>query len=85
MTVWALARSLAATWAISVDFFSSDYLDVSVHRVLSPKSTATSRSGFPHSGIRESMSAATRHGISLLSAPFFVRIRLGIRLAPFLV
>ena len=27
---WALSRSLAATWEISVDFFSSGYLDVSV-------------------------------------------------------
>ena len=36
--VWALARSLAATGAISFDFFSSGYLDVSVPRVrLRPK------------------------------------------------
>ena len=32
-TVWALPRSLAATERISVDFLSSGYLDVSVHRV----------------------------------------------------
>lgn len=31
--VWALPRSLAATRGISVDSFSSGYLDVSVHRV----------------------------------------------------
>ena len=31
--VWADPRSLAATSGISVDFFSSGYLDVSVHRV----------------------------------------------------
>ena len=31
--VWPLPRSLAATWGISVDFFSSAYLDVSVQRV----------------------------------------------------
>ena len=31
--VWPLPRSLAATWRISVDFFSSAYLDVSVQRV----------------------------------------------------
>ena len=30
---WASSRSLAATWEISVDFFSSGYLDVSVLRV----------------------------------------------------
>ena len=28
--VWALSRSLAATWEISVDFFSSGYWDVSL-------------------------------------------------------
>ena len=31
--VWAVARSLATTCAITVVFFSSGYLDVSVHRV----------------------------------------------------
>ena len=30
---WAFPRSLAATKGISVDFFSSGYLDVSLHRV----------------------------------------------------
>jgi hypothetical protein len=33
LPVWPLPRSLAATRRISVDFFSSGYLDVSVHRV----------------------------------------------------
>ena len=32
-TVWALPRSLAATYGIDVSFSSSGYLDVSVHRV----------------------------------------------------
>lgn len=31
--VWAVPRSLAATWGISVDFSSSGYLDVSVPQV----------------------------------------------------
>ena len=31
--VWALPRSLAATYGITFVFFSSGYLDVSVHRV----------------------------------------------------
>ena len=31
--VWALSRSLTTTWEIIVIFSSSDYLDVSVHRV----------------------------------------------------
>ena len=32
-SVWAYPRSLAATWGITVVFFSSGYLDVSVPRV----------------------------------------------------
>ena len=31
--VWALSRSLAATYEITIVFSSSGYLDVSVHRV----------------------------------------------------
>ena len=31
--VWALPLSLATTYGIDFSFFSSDYLDVSVHRV----------------------------------------------------
>ena len=59
--VWALPRSLAATYGIDVSFFSSRYLDVSVpgltfhalwigawmHEVFS--------CGFPHSDIRGSL------------------------------
>ena len=57
ISVWALPRSLAATYGITVVFFSSGYLDVSVHRV--PLHTLWigvwiredfSR-GFPHSDI----------------------------------
>ena len=33
MRFWASPRSLVATGGISVDFFSSGYLDISVHRV----------------------------------------------------
>ncbi len=29
-SVWAVPRSLAATWGISFDFYSSGYLDVSI-------------------------------------------------------
>ena len=36
-TVWALTISLAATFAITVVFFSSGYLDVSVRRVPLPQ------------------------------------------------
>ena len=34
-SVWAISRSLAATKEISIDFFSSGYLDVSVLQVVS--------------------------------------------------
>ena len=55
--VWALPRSLAATYGITVVFFSSGYLDVSVHRV--PLHTLwigvwiheVYSCGFPHSDI----------------------------------
>ncbi len=53
---WAGPRSLAATRGISVDFFSSGYLDVSVPRVrfrhlcIQCKITAEA-AGFPHSEI----------------------------------
>ena len=55
--VWALPISLAATLEIDVSFFSSGYLDVSVHRV--PLHTLwigvwmirVLRIGFPHSDI----------------------------------
>ena len=40
--VWPLAASLAATKAIEFSFFSSGYLDVSVHRVPSSKTMDSS-------------------------------------------
>ena len=55
--VWALPISLAATFGIDVSFFSSGYLDVSVHRVPSVQLwihctvTEVSSAGFPHSEI----------------------------------
>jgi hypothetical protein len=52
---WASPRSLAATRGISVDFFSSGYLDVSVPRVrlltLCIQIRILQSSGFPHSEI----------------------------------
>ena len=59
--VWALPRSLAATYGIDVSFSSSGYLDVSVHRVPSVwlwihHTVAEGFSaGFPHSDISGSM------------------------------
>ena len=61
ITVWALPRSLAATYGIEFSFFSSGYLDVSVPRV--PLHTLwigvwiheVFSCGFPHSEICGSM------------------------------
>ena len=56
-TVWALPRSLAATYGIDVSFSSSGYLDVSIHRVPSAwlwihhAVTEVCSAGFPHSDI----------------------------------
>ena len=53
--VWASPLSLAATQGITVVFFSSGYLDVSVRRVpllmamYSPPDDRSSPAGFPHS------------------------------------
>ena len=58
--VWALSISLAATLEITVVFFSSGYLDVSVHRVppvclwIQHTVTEVSSAGFPHSDTRGS-------------------------------
>ena len=59
--VWALSLSLAATQEIDFSFFSSGYLDVSVHRVpsvclsglplLQHTVTEVFSAGFPHSDI----------------------------------
>ena len=55
--VWALPRSLAATYGITVVFSSSGYLDVSVHRVPSTclciqhAVTGVFPAGLPHSDI----------------------------------
>jgi hypothetical protein len=53
--VQAIPISLATTLGISVDFFSSGYLDVSVHQVRSTgpmySGQGTLAGGFPHSDI----------------------------------
>ena len=63
--VWALARSLAATCAITVVFSSSGYLDVSVRRVpliqlcVHCMMTVVCTAGFPHSEISGSLVVCT--------------------------
>ena len=51
--------SLAATEGISVDSFSSGYLDVSVHRVPFLSDDSTPAAGFPHSDTCGSMVTCT--------------------------
>ena len=59
--VWPFPRSLATTYGISVDFFSSPYLDVSVQAVphhslwIQLWLTEYCSAGFPHSEIHGSM------------------------------
>ena len=61
--VWPLPRSLATTYGISVDFFSSPYLDVSVQAVphnllfIHKELLEYCSNGFPHSEIPGSMTA----------------------------
>ena len=63
--VWPLSISLAATQKIDFSFFSSGYLDVSVHRVppawlcIHHAVTEGCSAGFPHSDIHGSMVICT--------------------------
>lgn len=74
---WAAPRSLAATCGISVDFFSSGYLDVSVLPVrffnLCIQLKMTLRSGFP---IRISWAITLVISLPKLFADFHVLLRL---------
>ena len=78
--VWPLPRSLATTYGISVDFFSSPYLDVSVQAVPHVKLcihltlTELLSAGFPHSDIHGSndcfrLTVAFRRSLRPSSAP----------------
>ena len=76
--VWPLPISLAATLRISVDFFSSAYLDVSVQRVLPriPMYSVYSdrKLLLPGSPIRKSVAKclfAAHHSLSQLITSFF--------------
>ena len=58
--VWAIPRSLAATGGITVVFFSSGYLDVSVLRVRLPCGIPYLQyGGLPHSDIHGSLVICT--------------------------
>ena len=80
---WASPRSLAATRGISVDFFSSGYLDVSVHQVrllhlciqckITPKGWV---SPFGHLRIKACLPAP--RSLSQATTSFIASYRLGI-------
>ena len=78
--VWAAPASLAATEGISVDLFSSGYLDVSIPRVCLPiaGNPRLAPGGFSHSESLGSMAGAPRQGVSPLPASFFAGRCLGI-------
>ena len=83
--VWAPARSLATTCAITVVFFSSGYLDVSVPRV-GPALGAVPRSPAAGCPIRKSVLGrvfAPGHGLSQLVTSFFASESQGILHVPF--
>ena len=81
--VWAYPLSLATTRGITIVFFSSGYLDVSVPQVYA------SRHGFTMTGcpIRvptDQWMLAPPRSFSQLAAPFLVSKSLGIHYAPLL-
>ena len=72
--VWAFPRSIATTKGITIVFFSSAYLDVSVQRVRLPYNGITYRyAGLPHSEIRGSAVICTS---PRLIAAYHVLLRL---------
>ena len=89
--VWPLPRSLATTSGISVDFFSSPYLDVSVQAVTSVRLylrfyrtvTGLIQPGFPIRKSTDRRLLSTPRGLSQIAASFVGSWCQGILLAPF--
>ena len=80
-----MARSLAATWAITSVFFSCGYLDVSVPRVPFRTSTDDRSLHLPGCPIRKSMdhcALAAPHRVSPLGTSFIGTLPLGIPQKP---
>ena len=81
ISVWPLSISLAATLEIDFSFFSSGYLDVSVHRVpdhtlwIYVWTTEVFSAGFPHSDICGSLCIC--HSPQLFAA-YHVFLRLSV-------
>ena len=91
LSVWPLPRSLATTGGISVDFFSSPYLDVSVQAVTSVRLyfrfhrtvTGLILPGFPIRKSTDRRLLSPPRGLSQIAASFFGSWCQGILLAPF--
>ena len=79
LSVWAIPRSLATTWGVTIVFLSSGYLDVSVPRVglhdlcVQPWMTGLQPAGFSHSEIHGSRVVCTS---PWLIAAYHVLLRL---------
>ena len=83
--VWAVPRSIATTWGITVVFFSSAYLDVSVQRVRPPTEAGVPHlraAGCPIRTPADQWSFAPPRGFSQLIASFIASQSLGILRAP---
>ena len=89
LSVWPLPRSLATTCGISVDFFSSPYLDVSVQAVtfmqlcIHCMMTGLIQPGFPIRKSTDQSLLSTPRGLSQIAASFVGSWCQGILLAPF--
>src|SRR5207248_11759361 len=81
----AMARSLAATWAITSAFFSCGYLDVSVPRVPPPVSRSDRSLHLPGCPIQKSVdhcALAAPYRVSPLGTSFIGTLPLGIPQKP---
>ncbi len=82
--IWAPSRSLATTWDITIVFFSSSYLDVSVRRVCLPEGISRSLGmGFPIRIPADQRFFAAPRRLSQLSTSFIATVCLGIHRVPF--
>ena len=80
--VWANPRSLATTCGITIVLFSSDYLDVSVHRVAVFRRLVFNQPGFPIRTSTDHKSFAPPRSFSQLTTSFVISESLGIPHTP---
>lgn len=83
--VWAILRSLATTYRITIVFFSSAYLDVSVQQVRSSPYGGChvfNMTGCPIRKSADHIVCANTHSLSQLITSFFASESLGIHHTP---